>query len=99
MAEDKTDAEWISIPVSRGQARLTLTLLFAAIVGGVGYPVVSLVTPARHDPFTGADGKALERRLSALEEAVREHNKSAEQWKYRIIELESRYGRATQGNH
>ncbi len=64
---DKEDGDWISIPVSKMQARIALTVVVAALLGGIGYPVVSSVLPARHDPFTGKQGAKLERRIENLE--------------------------------
>ena len=92
----------LHVHISRKTVAALLLTLLTAVFSAIGYPVVSMVTTARHDPFTGSQGIALEERIEKLEaprlaDRVRsleleldDHTHNSEQWKYRIIAIEER---------
>jgi hypothetical protein len=50
--------------------RSPLAMVLVLILGSVGGSISSLISPPRPDPFTGTEGKELDRRLTKLEDRV-----------------------------
>ncbi len=71
-----------------------MVAVISAFLGSAGGPVVlsNLLgwNPYRSDPFTGTEGKLLERRLTSLEKHIDNHPDETKQFDRRIIELEIR---------
>lgn len=90
----------VSIPVSKRRAVATLTLGGSALLTGIGYAILSLLTPIGYDRFTGTDAASLERslrmevervevRVMRNEKAIKDHEDDALKWKERILQNET----------
>lgn len=87
-SEEREDG--LHVHISRKTVAAVLLTLLTAVFSAIGYPIVSMVAPARHDPFTGTQGAALSERIDKVEHELEEHRKQSEAWKYRIIAIEER---------
>ena len=78
-----------------GVKRAMVIAVASAFLGGAGGPVLFLKFTdgeyLRPDPFTGAQGKALERRITSLEKHVTDHPDVLNKYDRRITTLEVQY--------
>ena len=73
----------LHVHISRKTVAALLLTLLTAVFSAIGYPVVSMVTTARHDPFTGSQGMALNKRITKLEEWRESHTRFG--WERTIV--------------